>query len=323
MLLIPERLVAELLSPAAARDVVLAALGMPPADAGLSDPRSLFLRPARRAPTYHLKAGWVARERTAVAGFRLASFPRGKTAQRFAAVLLTELDTSVPIALVAAETLSMLRVGAAIGVAVERLGPHPARRLGLIGTGRLARAALRGLRAPGQAERLGAVRAVSRSPEHRRRFVEDMALEGIAVEAVDTPAMACDGADVIITVTNADEVLVRATWCQPGSLLVTAGGRRECEDEAILGADKIFVDDWEQCTILGDIAALHRRGKIRREDVAGTFGDVVAGRAAGRTAGGERIVAVPQGLATLDAALARFVYEHAAAAGLGVQVDWP
>jgi ornithine cyclodeaminase/alanine dehydrogenase-like protein (mu-crystallin family) len=329
VLFISEQAAADILSPKIVRDIVLSTLGTQPPGSGLSDPRSLFLRPAGRQCSYHVKGAWLAAGGTPVAGFRLGGFPRGHgDGIRLQAVLLTELDSGVPLAMIAAERLGALRVGAAVGTAVELLRATPSRTLALIGTGRLAKAVLRALHetAPpmlGQTESFAAVRVTSRSPERRQRFAEEMARENVRIDSVDTPAAACAGADVIVTVTNADEPLIQTAWCRPGSLLVSAGGCRECADEAILGADKIFVDDWEQCTVLGDIAALHRLGRIHRDDITGTLSDIIAGRAPGRESDCERIVAVPQGLAVLDVALARFVYEKAVAASAGVTAPWP
>jgi ornithine cyclodeaminase/alanine dehydrogenase-like protein (mu-crystallin family) len=317
VLFISDSLVAELLSPAAARDAVVETLcAHADGRTSLSDPRGLFLRSCDHGSYYHVKGGSL--EEVAIAGFRIGGFPRrGQPRDRTQLIVLSDLDSATPIAILGADSLTAIRVGAAVSVTVEWLRPTGAETLAVIGAGKLARAALRAIQATTP---FRAVRVASRSAEGARELCDALAGQGVSgLKAAASPREASLGADVVVTLTSADEPIVEADWCRPGGLLVTAGGGKECEDRAILSADKIFVDDWAQCAILGDLAALRRQGKISEADIAGTLANVVAGRSVGRT-GDERIVAVPQGLTILDIALGHWVYRKAAALGIGARL---
>ena len=319
--LISDEIVRSVLDPASARAEALAALEAQAAGrTGLSEPRSLFLRSKGPQWSYHLKGAYL--ETLDVAGFRIGATAQGAPQPVTSQLLvLTRLGTAAPLALICSAGLGELRVGAAIAITIELLRSSTARTLALIGTGRLAKSTVRAIQATMP---FPEIRMVSRSWESAARFCAELVQAGVVgLAAVGGIAEACLDADVILTLTTASEALIRAEWCKQGSLVVTAGGRRECEDQVILQADKIFVDDWEQCTILGDLAALYREGKIDRADLAGSLCEIVAGKVPGRANDRERIVAVPQGLTLLDVALGHFVYRVAMEKGLGVDVDWP
>jgi ornithine cyclodeaminase/alanine dehydrogenase-like protein (mu-crystallin family) len=213
-----------------------------------------------------------------------------------------------------------LRVGGALAITIEWLRAGAAETLAFIGTGKLASGAIRAIQATTP---FRAIRVAARSRGSAERFCTALATDIPALSAAGSVAEACDGADVIVTLSGADEPLIRAQWCRPGTLLVSAGGHQECEPDAVLGADRLFVDDWTQCTMLGDIATLYRQGRIAPTDVTGTIADVVAGKIAGRTSDSERIVAIPQGLMVMDLALCAFAWRAAQAERAGLCVAWP
>ena len=310
MLYLNDAHVAGLLDPAGARTVVLEAL------AELADGAAATTTPpgilARRAEvTYHAKGAYLTGR--GIAGFRLAGFPKGPApAARLQMLVLTEYASSTPLAMIQSESLHPLRVGAAIAVAVERLRASGARTLVMLGAGRLARASVEAIQATAP---FTTVRVAASSLASARRFCESTAAAGL-VPAEDAASAARD-ADVIVTLTNVDAPLVQPEWCRPGSLLVTAGARQECAERAILQADRIFVDDWAQCSAIGDIGVLVKNGRIGAGDVE-SLAAVCAGRIAGRASDSTRLVAVPQGLAVLDLAIGQRVFELARERGIGV-----
>jgi ornithine cyclodeaminase/alanine dehydrogenase-like protein (mu-crystallin family) len=319
VLVIADHEVASLLDPVKAREYVLRALeSQAGGRASLSTPRSLTMRATEAGTSYQAKGAYLSEG--GVAGFRLAGMPRkgsGQPGMRL--LLLCDLASAEPLALLAEQTMYAMRVGAAIAVTIDQLRPSRSRTLGLIGAGRLARATVIAIQTSMPFEE---VRVSSRLAASGESFCEAMGARGLCgLRAVPSVEAACDGADVIVTLTDADEPLVRAAWCRPGGLLVSGGGHQECEEAVILEADRIIVDDWEQCILLGDIAALHRRGLIGIDRISGTLSDVVAGRSVGRQSDGERIVAVIQGLTLLDVAFAYHVYQAAKAKGLGAVVN--
>lgn len=303
--------------PAEARRVVLSAmvdhcLG----HASLSSPPGLTVEGGSDT-RFHVK-GAILRSADVV-GIRLGGFPaQDPDGNRLMLLLLCEAHTSRPLALIEFESLSSIRVATAVAVCIERLRASSARTLAVLGAGRLARAAIAAIQTLTPFEQ---VRVTSRSVDSARPLQASLASAGVAgVTLATDPREACAGADVILTLTSADQPLVSAACCGPGSLLVSAGGRQECDPEAILAADRVFVDDWELCTRIGDIAPLCKAGRLTRDDIAGTIGEVLADRVPGRRNDTERIVAVPQGLAVLDVALGQLALARATEHGLGLRL---
>ena len=68
---------------------------------------------------------------------------------------------------------------------------------------------------------------------------------GISAKFVDTAKDAVKDADVITTVTLADEPIVKDAWVKSGSLFIHVGSYVEEEYAVVLGSSKIVVDDWE------------------------------------------------------------------------------
>lgn len=285
-----------------------------------SDPRSQFLKSEEHNNRYHIKGAYLRDD--LVAGFRVREFTHvpARSAE-MQLILLSDLETAAFLGVVSCDRLSERRFGAMAALTIEALQKQNSSILAVVGSGALARA---GIEAIQEAVPFSSIRVASRMPESRRTLCDTLSSKGVAgIEPADSIEAACHNADVILTITNAEAPLVRAAWCKPGSLLVSTGGRRECEPEAVLEADQVFIDDWEQCAVLGELAALHREGLFGPDDVTATLAQVITGRHPGRQSDDDRIVAVPQGLTSLDVALAHFVYRSAVEQNLGTRVEWP
>ena len=319
--MINEKTTGSLLDLAGVRDCVRTALEQQATDrVEQSDPRSQFLKSEDHNNRYHIKGAYLRDD--LVAGFRVREFTHVPAqSDEMQLILLSDLETAAFLGIVSCDQLSERRFGAMAALTIDALQSANASVLAVIGAGALAKS---GLEAIHEATPFTATRVASRSPESRETLCATLAEKGIkGIEPADSIEAACEDADVILTITNAEAELVHAAWCKPGSLLVSTGGRRECEPDAVLQADQVFIDDWEQCAVLGELAALHREGRFGPDDVTATLADVITGRHPGRQSDMARIVAIPQGLTSLDVALANFVYRAAVKQNLGTEVAWP
>lgn len=114
----------------------------------------------------------------------------------------------------------------------------------------------------------------------------------------------CRGADVIITVTNANADLVEEPWLKPGCLIMTMGSFRETSFDVVRKADKIAVDQVGQSLHRGNVKELAEMGEITAESFDIIVPDVLAGKAVGRANPQERIYAQIIGTGMLDVACA-------------------
>ena len=125
----------------------------------------------------------------------------------------------------------------------------------------------------------------------------------------------CRGADVIITVTNANADLVEEPWVKKGGLVMTMGSFRETSFDVVRKADKIAVDQVGQSLHRGNVKELAEMGEINENSFDIIIPDVLAGKMPARTNPDDRIYAQIIGTGLLDVACGGLVLEKIAEAG--------
>jgi alanine dehydrogenase len=238
-------------------------------------------------------------------------------------VLLFDIETLVPLAIVHDGYLQRMRVGATSALAADRLARPDARVAGVIGAGWQAGAQILGLR---EVRDLDEVRVWAPT----RSKLEAFCAEYDAVPAKSARA-ALDGVDIVALATNAHEPVLDATWLEPGQHIGSVQGHEL--DQATLGrADLVVVRSREQSTYhhAPGYAPLEAVGHkaLAAVDVV-ELGDVVAGRIGRRsraeitlfTGGG---TGASSGLGIQFAAVASVIHLAARASGLGRELptEW-
>ena len=125
----------------------------------------------------------------------------------------------------------------------------------------------------------------------------------------------CRGADVIITVTNANADLVEEPWVKEGALVMTMGSFREVSFDVVRKADKIAVDQVGQSLHRGNLKELAEMGEITADSFDIIIPDVLAGKMPARTNPKDRIYAQIIGTGMLDVAIAGLLLEKIEASG--------
>jgi ornithine cyclodeaminase/alanine dehydrogenase-like protein (mu-crystallin family) len=143
---------------------------------------------------------------------------------------------------------------------------------------------------------------------------------------VATPAEALNGADLIVTVTNAKEPVVKREWLSPGVHLNVVGSStplaREV-DTATIAAAALFVDRRESTVNeAGDYLFAMREGAIGPEHIRAELGEVLTGEKPGRTSPDEITMFKSLGLAVEDLASANYLYRKAKELNAGVWVEF-
>ncbi|MFO8059777.1 MAG: hypothetical protein R6U70_03855 [Bacillota bacterium] len=187
------------------------------------------------------------------------------------------------------------RVGAVTAVALEALDRETFSSVCLFGAGRLARTTLGAL---AHRYRLGQVTVLSRRLETREKLAAQFRLRGLNVCPGADPEAAVRQADLIITMTSADEVLVRDEWVGESAVVVSTGGGQELDFALLERAGGLYVDDLEGCLESGDLSRAREAGCYRREWVDGTLAGLLCDPGAGVQGG--PIVFIPRGMAAMD-----------------------
>lgn len=217
-----------------------------------------------------------------------------------ATVVLMDPETGRTLAVMDGTWITALRTAAVSAVAADALAPREAAVVAMLGSGALARTHALALRA---VRPVREIRIWSRNPENVARCARETG--GIASPSAE---QAVRGADIVCTVTNATEPVLRGAWLEPGAFVAAVGAPRpswrELDDEAM--ANIVVADSRE--------SALKESG-----DVIGSGATVYA--ELGEILGGTRpppppgrtVIFKSLGLAVEDAVAARLVFEAALA----------
>jgi ornithine cyclodeaminase/alanine dehydrogenase-like protein (mu-crystallin family) len=252
-------------------------------------------------------------------GMKLYTSVRG--ALRFL-VPLYRSATGELLALVEAEHLSMIRTGAASGVATRYMARKDASTLAVIGSGLQARGQVEAVAA---VRNLTGVRVFSRNAERRAQFANEMEdLLEITVTPVESAEAAVHNADIIVTATTANKPVVEGAWIAAGTHINAIGAnfpqKRELDDVAIRRATRIAVDFIEQAKIeAGDLIQAFAKDESRWDSVV-ELSQIIGGKIPGRENETEVTLFKSSGIAIWDVAVAAKVYELALAKGRGTQI---
>lgn len=230
-------------------------------------------------------------------------------------VLLFDLDTLAPVAIVHDGHLQRVRVGATSALAASKLARTGSRVVGMLGAGWQAGPQLDGLREVLDVEEV-------RVYAPTREKLEAFAAEHGAI-AVDSAREAIEGADVVVLATNAQEPVLDGTWLEPGTH-VNSVQRHELDATTLSRAALVVVRSREEPTFHFAPGHAPRAARERPLREVVELGDVLAGRA-GRTHGDEiTLFTGGGGLGIQFAAVAHAVYTAARDAGVGrsLPTEW-
>jgi alanine dehydrogenase len=235
-------------------------------------------------------------------------------------VLLLDPETGVPMAIMDGTYLTALRTGAGSGAATRVLARQDARVLAVYGAGGQARAQIDAVRA---VRDIREVRIVSRTGESARVLAAE--LDGVEARAVDDPAEAAGGADVICAATTSSEPVFPADAAGPGVHVNGVGSftpdMQEIAGELLLRA-RVFVDARDAALEeAGDLIIPIRDGLFGEDHIVADIGEVLDGRAEGRTSADQITYFKSVGNAVQDVAVGLLALREAERRGLGQTME--
>ncbi len=239
-----------------------------------------------------------------------------------ALIILNDCETGMPLAVMDGTYISAMRTGAVTGVGAKYLARKDSSVVAMIGNGPQAYTQIQALQAV--LPKLETVRAYDIVREAAVSFADFVTTEiGLRAVVVDSPEKAVVGADVIVTVTVADEPIVKDKWLKDGYYFAHVGSYQEEDDEVILNASKIVVDKWESVLHrrTPSLAQMYLKGQLPLERIYADIGDIIVGKKPGRESDQERIFFSPIGMGSEDIAFAHRVFTIAKARKLGVPLS--
>lgn len=224
-------------------------------------------------------------------------------------ILLFSAVDGRPLGTLDGNSLTRLRTGAVSAVAAKALAREDAGTLAVFGTGVQARGHIAAYAA---SRKLKDVRVVSRGDASG--FASEITRTyGVPARAADT-ATALDGADLVVTATRSVTPIFSGDGVMPGAFVAAVGSSRpdtrEIDDALIARADPVVVE-WKAQTRLeaGDLL-LTAPGVLDWDRVV-DLGDVLVGRAPGRTSRESVTLFESVGIGLEDIALAAFAWRKA------------
>src|SRR5215213_532378 len=206
-------------------------------------------------------------------------------------ICVSSISDGRPLALVDVRSITALRTGAVAVVAAQELAREDASSVGLIGCGLHGTWAGRCL----AAAEYGPGVCFDPAPEAAGQLAGELGWEVGSRE----DALACD---VVTCVTPGNEPVVHAGDLRPGLHLNMLGadgpGKAEMAIDAVERC-RLFADEWRQASHGGELTGAVEAGRVSRDDVT-ELGDVVTGRADGRSGAAEITLFDSTGLAIQD-----------------------
>jgi len=235
-----------------------------------------------------------------------------------ALLILNDSWTGVPLAIMDCTYISAMRTGAVTGVGAKYLANPDSETVGIIGCGVQAKTQIMAIKTAIPSVKV--LKGYDIRRETSEKFAQWAAKElGLKAQAVGTAKEAVEGSDILVTVTVADEPIVKDAWLKKGSLFTHVGSYQEEEEAVIFNSDKVVVDLWHEVLHRGTplLAKLYNAGRIKEERIHANIGAIIRGKKTGRTSKEERIFFSPLGLGSEDVAVASLVYKEAKKKGVG------
>jgi N-[(2S)-2-amino-2-carboxyethyl]-L-glutamate dehydrogenase len=252
-----------------------------------------------------------------VAGVKwIAGFPAnvGSCLPRATGILvLSSAETGVPLAIMECSYLSAARTAAVCRLAIEVFAPPGPLCLAMLGAGPVGTAVIDHLT---RWQRATGARLRIFDPVTERAIQLARQWPG-CVEVATSERECVSQCEVVVTATTAareyltQDMLLHARLIIPLSL-------DDCVPEVLLSADKIVVDDFDQCNREEKLfARLVADGRLSRADVYATLGEILAGTKVGRERPEERIYVNLMGMAVEDVAAGVAILALGKASGAG------
>jgi ornithine cyclodeaminase len=237
-------------------------------------------------------------------------------------VHLVNTETGKLEAIIEAQWMSMVRTGAASGIATRALAVEDASIVGQIGAGRQAIGQLEAVCA---VKKIRQARVFARDRGNLEAFCTKMAKQlGVDVVPAESAPAAVKGAHIVNVITRSATPVLKGEWLEPGQHINAAGAnalsRREIDEAAVARCGLITVDSrgtaQKEC---GDLLHAVEKG-ITRWETAVEIGDILVGIRPGRSDAAQITLYESHGMGVQDLYVGKFVLDEARRRGIGVDL---
>ena len=236
-------------------------------------------------------------------------------------MLLSELETGFPIAVIDGTLSTKMRTAAVGCTAAKYLAPSKVEIIGVIGAGEEARMHFTLLKH--MFPSIKECRVSSLNTEIEQGFIDkfkDIVPDVKFITCNNDSHICANGADIIVTAISGQSPVLKAADINKGGLYIHVGG---WEDEYGVAkkANKIVCDEWEVVKHRSQtLCRMYKEGLLKDEDIHANLSDLIAGTKVGRENDDEFIYFNSVGLSYIDINFANYIYQEAKRRGLGQDV---
>jgi len=230
-------------------------------------------------------------------------------------LIINDDKTGTPLAVMEASWITAMRTATVTGLTVQTCARKDSTVLGIIGAGVQGRYNFQSIlyAIPG----IKQVRIFDIDKGSLEAFTKVMEKK-VKLDIKILPQLDAQGAllesDIMVTATSfVEKPYVKKEWLREGDLGILIH-HRGWENGAFYLADKLVVDDWLQTKSYGMEDGGYY-GDL--PEYYAELGEILAGIKPGREKEKERIIAITCGLAILDIAMGKMIYEKAKQKGIG------
>lgn len=259
-----------------------------------------------------------------VAGMKwISSFPGNLESgmeRASAVVILNSMDTGRPQAIIEGSVISATRTAASAALAARWLHDGPARRIGIIGCGRISSEVMRFLLAT--LKDIESVLVFDKDVAKAEQFKDRCRTlsSRVTIEIAPNVAMLLAECPLTAIATTATTPHILDLPPVPMRRTILHVSLRDFAPEVILSNDNV-VDDIDHVCRAQTSLHLAELSTRTRDFIRGSIGDVLLGRAPARRIEHETTIFSPFGLGVLDIALAGHVFQQGVEKGLGTIVE--
>jgi ornithine cyclodeaminase/alanine dehydrogenase len=228
-------------------------------------------------------------------------------------LILNDVDTGIPLAVMDCVWITAQRTGAATAVAAKYLARPESEIVGILGCGVQGKSNLEALNVLFPLKR---VMAYDIDPQVQHRYADEMS-ERFKVEVVPVtePKQAVEGCDIVVTagpILKVPHATIQPGWLGAGGFASLVDFDSYWHPQALHEFDKFCTDDVPQLGHYQEVGYFQDIPPIHAD-----LGEIVTGRKPGRETPEERTAACNLGLALDDMATAPIIYQRALEEGIG------
>jgi alanine dehydrogenase len=267
----------------------------------------------------HIKAGMLTLNRNYIVAKMNSNFAMNPTKHKLptiqGAIAVFDADNGMLLSVMDSIEVTIIRTGAATGVAAKYLAKESSETLTICGCGNQGLISLRAILYVRKIKRIFLFDTDQSQVQKLSRQISHLSGRFEIITMFDLKS-ALRESDIIVTCTPSRNPFVNVGDVRPGTFIAAVGADSEHKHEihpALIKAAKIITDLTEQSATIGDLHHAIEQGFVTRSHVHAELGEVLAGKKSGREDANEVIVFDSTGTALQDVAAAAIVYERAVA----------